>query len=63
MSVIPAKVEILRNRVHPLRLAFEELTKYSDINVQWKTLQTPYGNHKGKGVWRLVSVSNLLRDG
>ena len=33
------------------RQAFAELTYYCDNNVQWKTLQTPYGNNKGNGVW------------
>ena len=31
--------------------AFAELTHYCENIVQWKTLQTPYGNNKGKGVW------------
>ena len=31
--------------------ALEELTKYCENNVHWKTLQTPYGNNKGNGVW------------
>jgi hypothetical protein len=31
--------------------AFDELQKYCENMVQWKTLQTPYGNNKGEGVW------------
>gem|GEM_PF-1916150 len=31
--------------------ALEELTHYCDNMVQWKALQTPYGNNKGNGVW------------
>ena len=31
--------------------ALAELTKYCENIVQWKTLQTPYGNNKGNGVW------------
>jgi hypothetical protein len=31
--------------------AFAELTDYCENKVQWRTLQTPYGNNKGKGVW------------
>ena len=31
--------------------ALEELTNYCENHVQWKTLQTPYGNNKGSGVW------------
>jgi len=31
--------------------AFDELTNYCEKHVQWKTLQTPYGNNKGNGVW------------
>jgi len=31
--------------------AFEELTQYCEHIVKWKTLQTPYGNNKGNGIW------------
>ena len=31
--------------------ALEELIHYCENIVQWKRLQTPYGNNKGKGVW------------
>ena len=31
--------------------ALAELTHYCENFVQWKTLQTPYGNNKGNGVW------------
>ncbi|MDR3233325.1 MAG: hypothetical protein LBT46_06650 [Planctomycetaceae bacterium] len=31
--------------------ALEELTNYCESTVQWRTLQTPYGNNKGGGVW------------
>ena len=31
--------------------AFAELTHYCENRVQWRTLQTPYGNNKGQGVW------------
>jgi len=31
--------------------ALEALTHYCENIVQWKTLQTPYGNNKGNGVW------------
>ena len=31
--------------------AFAELKRYCEKSVRWKTLQTPYGNNKGKGVW------------
>ena len=30
---------------------FAELTNYCENVVQWTTLQTPYGNNKGKGIW------------
>jgi hypothetical protein len=31
--------------------ALAELTDYCENVVQWRTLPTPYGNNKGKGVW------------
>jgi hypothetical protein len=31
--------------------ALSELTHYCENVVKWKTLQTPYGNNKGNGVW------------
>jgi len=31
--------------------AFAELTHYCESIVKWRTLQTPYGNNKGNGVW------------
>jgi len=31
--------------------ALAELTHYCENIVQWRTLQTPYGNNKGNGVW------------
>jgi len=31
--------------------ALDELTYYCENIVKWRTLQTPYGNNKGNGVW------------